>query len=233
MTIDLQRRTEELRAPNGRGCPNGLRRDDDIVALLDALENTTAICECNQRNLNALMRIAQVMCEPGTITGLGSIAEEPIDKALPHLAETVWKTWKTTERDEAEVKLVVAKKVIEAARWAMLAVLDPDSDPIAAEELVRAMAEWDALSYPVRVEEEREKLRQECHADLDALRTDSEMPERAFRLLEKLVARLDRIETGSFHETESPTKPERRHSATWSNEGVMKALEKGRKKDDE
>jgi hypothetical protein len=80
------------------------------------------------------------------------------------------------------------------------------------------------------VEDDRDRLRQECHADLASLRTDTTLSERAFRLFEKIVARLDRIETGTFHETESPTKPERRgSSATWSNEGVIKALEEGRR----
>ena len=51
--------------------------------------------------------------------------------------------------------------------------------------------------------DEREKLRQECHDDLATLRA-GDMPERAFRLLEKLVARLDRLETGSFPQTETP-----------------------------
>ena len=36
--IVLQRRIASLRSPNGRGCPGGPYRDDDILALLDALE---------------------------------------------------------------------------------------------------------------------------------------------------------------------------------------------------
>ena len=71
--------------------------------------------------------------------------------------------------------------------------------------------------------DEREKLRQECHDDLATLRA-GDMPERAFRLLEKLVARLDRLETGSFLQTEAPTEPEIRPSGAWKNDGVLEAL---------
>ena len=79
--------------------------------------------------------------------------------------------------------------------------------------------------------EEREQLRRECHEDLIALRSET-LPERAFRLLEKLVARLDRLETGSFFPTEAPTEPERIRgsSSSWRNDGVIRALEDGRKK---
>ena len=56
-------------------------------------------------------------------------------------------------------------------------------------------------------DEDREKLRQDCHADLLALRTGGELPERAYRLLERLVARLDRLETGSFPDEERPRRP--------------------------
>jgi hypothetical protein len=84
------------------------------------------------------------------------------------------------------------------------------------------------------IDDERERIRQECHADLAALRNDNLVSERAFRLFEKLVSRLDRLETGSFPQEETPTVPERRPSSTkWSNEGVIKALEEGRKKDEE
>lgn len=77
-------------------------------------------------------------------------------------------------------------------------------------------------------DDERERIRQECHADLAALR-GTELEERAFQLFEKLVARLDRLETGSFPPEETPTAPERRpSSAKWSNEEVIKALERGR-----
>jgi hypothetical protein len=85
-------------------------------------------------------------------------------------------------------------------------------------------------------DEDREK----CHADLLALRTGGELPERAYRLLERLVARmdreadrLDRLETGSFQPEETPTKPERTKSSDqlpavrgWSNKGVLDALKK-------
>ncbi len=78
-------------------------------------------------------------------------------------------------------------------------------------------------------DDERERLRQECHDDLAALRPES-LPERAYRLIEKLVARLDRLETGVFSELEAPTSPERRPSLTrWKNEEVLKALEEGKK----
>lgn len=91
-----------------------------------------------------------------------------------------------------------------------------------------------SASIRIVTDDDREKLRQECHADLTALRGDPGVSERAFRLLEKLVVRLDRIETGSFHPLEAPTEPERRTSSQkWSNEGVLRALEEGRRKDEE
>lgn len=79
-------------------------------------------------------------------------------------------------------------------------------------------------------DDEREKMRQDCHADLAALRSDPLVSERAFRLFERLVSRLDRLETGSFSTEETPTKPERRPSAaSWNNEEVLKALREGKK----
>ena len=75
-------------------------------------------------------------------------------------------------------------------------------------------------------DEDREKLRQDCHADLLALRTGGELPERASRLLERLVARLDRLETGSFPDEERPTAPERTKSGPWRNDGVLEALKR-------
>jgi hypothetical protein len=81
---------------------------------------------------------------------------------------------------------------------------------------------------------EREKLRQECHEDLAALRNDPTMSERAYRLLEKFAARLDRLETGEFPPEETPTEPERRPSgAKWNKDAVLKALEEGKKKKEE
>ena len=86
--------------------------------------------------------------------------------------------------------------------------------------------------------DERERLRRECHEDLDALRA-SGLDERAFRLLEKLTARLDRLETGSFEANERATEPARvrspegpatHSSATWRNDGVLRALEEGKDK---
>jgi hypothetical protein len=81
--MNLQRRIASLRAPDGRGCLSSPRRDNDILALLEALE--------------------------------------------------------------------AAGKVIEAARRVTMAVLDMDSSaetmaivrPIAAQELVGALIEWD------------------------------------------------------------------------------------------
>ena len=82
--------------------------------------------------------------------------------------------------------------------------------------------------------DERERLRAECHDLVNALRA-SDLPEAAFRLLEKLVERLDRIETGSFPPSEVPTKPEPRKSSGqvpaakgWKADAVLSELEKGR-----
>ena len=58
--------------------------------------------------------------------------------------------------------------------------------------------------------DDRERLREECQTDLQALRVEGLLSERAFRLLEKLVTRLDRLETGSFSTEERPTEPEQR-----------------------
>jgi hypothetical protein len=87
--------------------------------------------------------------------------------------------------------------------------------------------------------DEREQLRAECQEDLEALRLDPNMPERAFRLFEKLCARLTRLETGSFPETERPTEPERGRTRKssgaipavkpWSSDKVREELEKGKK----
>ena len=85
-------------------------------------------------------------------------------------------------------------------------------------------------------DDDREKLRQECHADLDVLRRDPAVLERVFRLLERLVVRLDRLETGSFPAEETPTEPDR--TRTKKSSGAMPAfraktvideLEKGKK----
>jgi hypothetical protein len=92
--------------------------------------------------------------------------------------------------------------------------------------------------------DERERYREECYEDLQALRSEN-LPERAFRLLEKILARLDRIETGSFPMREMPTEPERKSSSGgyaavremgeeprkvsggWKNKEVIRALEEG------
>jgi hypothetical protein len=84
--------------------------------------------------------------------------------------------------------------------------------------------------------DEQEKLRQECHADLDVLRT-SGLDERTFRLFERLVRRLDRLETGTFSTTEKPTEPDpvgrvRKSSGAipaFRAENVTRELEKGKK----
>ena len=82
--------------------------------------------------------------------------------------------------------------------------------------------------------DERERLREECQEDLQALRVEGLLSERAFRLLEKLVTRLDRLETGSFPVEERPTEPERRKSSTkWRNDGVLRELAAGKKDGDE
>jgi hypothetical protein len=82
-------------------------------------------------------------------------------------------------------------------------------------------------------EDEREKLRLECYSDLGHLQTQTELPERVFRLLEKIIQRLDRIETGTFHVTEAPTEPERRKSSgampAFRAQNVIDELERGKK----
>jgi hypothetical protein len=79
-------------------------------------------------------------------------------------------------------------------------------------------------------DDERDKLRQECRRDLDVLRVDPSVSERAYRLLERIVDRLDRLETGSFPTEERPTEPARRESSTgWRNDKVIEALEKGKR----
>ena len=82
--------------------------------------------------------------------------------------------------------------------------------------------------------DERERLREECQGDLAALRVEGALSERAFRLLERLVMRLDRLETGSFPAEEQPTEPERRKSSTkWRNDGVLRELAAGKKDGDD
>ena len=84
-------------------------------------------------------------------------------------------------------------------------------------------------------EDDREKKRRECREDLEALLVGGELPERAYRLLEKLVDRIDRIETGSFSTEERPTEPERKKSsgampaAGFRAQSVIDELDKGRK----
>jgi hypothetical protein len=73
-------------------------------------------------------------------------------------------------------------------------------------------------------DDEREKLREECHADLSALRVGGELPERAYRLLEKLVARLDRLETGEFPPSEVPTTPTTPERTRRASAGAMPAF---------
>lgn len=71
---------------------------------------------------------------------------------------------------------------------------------------------------------ERERLRQECRDDLDVLRLDPDMPERVFRLYEKILARLDRLETGTFDSTEKPTDPRRDGTARADVEPLQHAV---------
>ena len=85
-------------------------------------------------------------------------------------------------------------------------------------------------------EDDREKLRQECHADLAVLRRDPAVLERVFRLLERIVSRLDRLETGSFPTEETPTQPETGRARKSSGavpafraQHVIDELEKGKK----
>ena len=78
--------------------------------------------------------------------------------------------------------------------------------------------------------DEREKLRQECHDDLAALRSEP-IPERAYRLFERLVQRLDRLETGNFSTEERPTEPERRASSGHF-AAVARELERGKALDE-
>lgn len=61
-------------------------------------------------------------------------------------------------------------------------------------------------------DDDRARLRQECQEDLDALRGVAD--ERTFVLLERILARLTRLEVGGFTESEAPTKPAKRFSST-------------------
>jgi hypothetical protein len=70
-------------------------------------------------------------------------------------------------------------------------------------------------------EDERAKRRKESYEHLELLRSDPNMPERAFRLLELFAERLDRLETGTFSSEERPTEPEvrtRKASGTFPEE---------------
>ena len=85
-------------------------------------------------------------------------------------------------------------------------------------------------------DDERERIRQECQDDLEALRLDPSMPERAFRLFEKLCARMTHLETGSFSSDERPTEPERGRTRKSSGaipafraQQVIDELDKGKK----
>jgi hypothetical protein len=61
-------------------------------------------------------------------------------------------------------------------------------------------------------EDERTKLRRECQEDLDALR--GVLDERQWVLFERIIARLTRIELGTFSASEENTKPGRRFTST-------------------
>jgi len=60
------------------------------------------------------------------------------------------------------------------------------------------------------MEDERTKTRRESQELLDALRGDPSVSPRAWELFENILARLLRLETGSFGPEETPTKPARR-----------------------
>jgi hypothetical protein len=80
-------------------------------------------------------------------------------------------------------------------------------------------------------EDERERIRRESREHLDALRPDPTMPERAFRLYELILDRLDRLETGSFTSEERPTEPDRTRKSSGSIPAFRRAmaeLEKGK-----
>lgn len=90
-------------------------------------------------------------------------------------------------------------------------------------------------------EDERTKLRRECQEDLDALRGVVE--ERVWVLLERIIARLTRIEVGTFPASEENTNParrsatpsyvsaQRRHDSVerWTADGVKGIFEEARK----
>lgn len=61
-------------------------------------------------------------------------------------------------------------------------------------------------------EDERTKLRRECQEDLDALR--GVVDERQWVLFERIIARLTRIELGTFSSHEENTRPGRRFTST-------------------
>lgn len=78
------------------------------------------------------------------------------------------------------------------------------------------------------MDDDREKIRQACH---EALKNAPGEP--TTLLLGMILMRLDRLETGSFTTEEKPTEPERRASSSrWRNDGVLKALEEGKKEPD-
>ena len=58
---------------------------------------------------------------------------------------------------------------------------------------------------------DREELRRECYELLGTLRSaDPPLNELAFRLIENILIRLDRLETGHFQDpNETPTRPDR------------------------
>ena len=65
-------------------------------------------------------------------------------------------------------------------------------------------------------------------AELEKLRDDKDVSERLFRWLENLM---DVLDPHPLDPHEAPTKPDRRtpSSAAWSNQGVLEALEEGKK----
>jgi hypothetical protein len=76
---------------------------------------------------------------------------------------------------------------------------------------------------------EAERLRMQCHEILGHLRS-TDLEPRVWEILDVLVARMDRLETGEFPPSEVPTKPERKQSgAGWNADAVKAALDEGKK----
>ena len=80
---------------------------------------------------------------------------------------------------------------------------------------------------------DREALRAQTVDLLNRLRLDTSVSPALWELLEVLTQRLDRIEMGTFLESEAPTKPERRGSGDkFTAAKVEEILKEGRDKVD-